>query len=192
MLVASGLSAALETPKAMVQAQIGQTLTILHDQQMPLAERRRKLRALAEHDLDLPFMARESLGSHWNEISPAQRQEFVGLFTAFIEDAYLTQIQEYAQLNIAVGDARLAPPSYAQVDATVSQPHEDILPITFLMEQHGDGWLVYDVLADGVSMVRNYRAQFDREIKDHGMAALLDSLREKQEQLESLTGQKST
>lgn len=178
-----------QTPLAAVNAELSQTLTILHDQQTSLPQRRRALRALAEHDLDLSFMARESLGDHWNEITPAQRDEFVGLFTAFIEDAYLTQIQNYAQLKIDANKARLIPPNYAEVDATVLQPHEDPMPVTFRLERKNHQWLVYDVDVEGVSMLRNYRAQFNREINDHGMPRLLADLRAKKTQLDALTGQ---
>jgi len=71
---------------------------------------------LAERNLDLQWMARESLGDHWNEITPAERDEFVTLFTVFIEEAYLTRIQDYVELKIDVRKARLLRPNYAEVD----------------------------------------------------------------------------
>jgi phospholipid transport system substrate-binding protein len=186
---ASARAADAEAPLKVVKTELNQALTIVHNQQMPVAERRRELRALAERDLDLAFMARESLGDHWNEIAPAQRNEFVGLFTAFIEDAYLTQIQDYTNLQIDASQARLIPPNYAEVNATITQPHEDPMPVTFRLDRQGDKWLVYDVDVEGVSMVRNYRAQFNREINDHGLPRLLDDLRAKKKQLDALTGQ---
>jgi phospholipid transport system substrate-binding protein len=133
-------------------------------------------------------MARGSLGDHWNEITPAEHDEFVSLFRAFIEAAYLTQIQDYVELNIDVSKERVASPDYALVDATVRQPHEDDLPLTFMLERRGDDWIVYDVEVDDVSMVANYRAQFNRVIKRQGLAQLLDDLRVKQKQLAALIG----
>lgn len=175
-------------PLSKVRTELGDALAILHDQRMPEAQRRRALQQLAERDLDLNWMARESLGEHWNEITPAQRDEFVRLFTAFIEDAYLTQIQDYVALNIAVGTGRMTQVGYAEVDGTVIQPHEEEMPITFRLERVNNDWIVYDVVVEGVSMVHNYRSQFDRVIRNQGMSGLLSQLRVKQAQLATLLG----
>jgi len=190
VLVAALTSAAPEPPgpRAKVRTTLDEALAILHDQQQPVAERRRELLRLAEQNLDLSRMARESLGTHWKELTAAERQEFVSLFGAFIEAAYLTQIQEYVNLNISVGAARNVNPDYAEVDATVVQPHQETMPITFKLERHDNDWLVYDVAVEGVSMVENYRAQFYRVIDSHGLPQLLNDLREKQNKLTALIG----
>ena len=175
-------------PLAKVQRTLGEALAILHDQQMPLEQRRRALQELAERNLDLDRMARGSLGDHWNELTPAERDEFVSLFGAFIEAAYLAQIQDYVELKIDVSKERIAGPNYARVDATVIQPHVETLPITFMLERRGDDWIVYDVEVEDVSMVENYRTQFNRVIKRQGLAQLLNDLRAKQKQLAALIG----
>jgi phospholipid transport system substrate-binding protein len=178
------------SPIAQVKTTLKEVLTILHDQQMPVEQRRRSLLQLAEHNLDFERMGRESLGKHWSEMTAVEQHEFVALFGAFIEAAYLTQIQDYVALNIDVSKERSISPGYAPVDATVIQPHEEPLPITFMLERHGSDWMVYDVTVDSVSMVENYRAQFDRVIKRQGLQQLLDDLRTKQKQLAALIGKK--
>lgn len=190
VLAAAFARAAPEAPAplAKVRTTLGVALAILHDQRMPVEQRRRALLQLAERNLDLAWMARGSLGAHWNELSPAERDEFVSRFSAFIEAAYLTQIQEYVDLNIAVGQGRDTGSDYAEVDATVVQPHEETLPITFKLERRGDDWIVYDVAVEGVSMVENYRAQFNRVIEHQGLAQLLNDLGEKQRGLAALIG----
>jgi phospholipid transport system substrate-binding protein len=191
ILIASVVVPALAVPEApgpltKVKTTIAQAVTVLHDQQMPIDQRRRALQQLAERNLDLHRMAQESLNGHWNEITPAERDEFVTLFAAFIEEAYLTQIQDYIELNIDINKERRVSPDFAEVDATVLQPHEEVLPITFMLERQNDDWLVYDVTVEGVSMVQNYRAQFDRVIKRDGVVRLLNDLRIKQKQLAAL------
>jgi phospholipid transport system substrate-binding protein len=189
-LATASLPATREAPAplAKVKTTLGEALAILHDQKMAVEERRRALLELAERNLDLQRMARGSLGDHWNELTPAEHDEFVSLFGAFIEAAYLTQIQDYVELNITVGDERIAGPDYALVDANVIQPHEEVLPITFMLERRGDDWIVYDVEVEDVSMVENYRTQFNRVIKRQGLAQLLNDLRAKQKQLAALIG----
>ena len=191
MVLATAPSRAAEetsAPLAKVKTTLGEALAILHDQQMPVEQRRRALLQLAERNLDFERMARGSLGDHWNEMTPAEHDEFVSLFGAFVEAAYLTQIQDYVELNIDVSKERVDGPDYALVDATVVQPHEDALPITFMLERRGYDWIVYDVAVEDVSMVANYRAQFERVIKRQGLAQLLNDLRAKQKQLMPLIG----
>lgn len=178
------------SPLSEVKTTVNQAVTILHDQAMPIEQRRRELRQLAEHNLDLAKMARGSLGDHWDELTPAERNEYVSLFTAFIEDAYLVQIQDYAKLNIDVTRESFTAPDYAQVFATVLQPHEEPLPIVFMLERNGDEWIVYDVSVEDVSMVENYHAQFDRVIRSEGMPKLLNDLRQKKIGLAALVGER--
>jgi phospholipid transport system substrate-binding protein len=193
LLLTSGRSAAaladVVTPLAAVRGAIDQTVGILHDQQAPLEERRRELRQLAERNLDLARMARVALGTHWDQLGDAQRTEFVSLFAAFIEAAYLDQIQDYAKLRIDVSAESFGDPHHARVSATVLQPGEAPLPITFMLENTDHRWLVYDVAVSDISMVENYRAQFDRVIRSHGIAELMERLRQKQAQLAALLGQ---
>jgi phospholipid transport system substrate-binding protein len=177
------------SPLTKVRTTLANALAILHNQNMPVEQRRRALQQLAQRNLDLQRMARESLSDHWNELSPADRDEFVPLFGAFIEEAYLIQIQNFSELDIAVSKARLSSTDYAQVNATAMQPHEEALPITFMLERRGDDWSVYDVTVEGVSIVHNYRTQFDRVIERQGLRQLLTDLKAKQKQLAVLIGQ---
>jgi phospholipid transport system substrate-binding protein len=182
---------ATPTPVTKLRATLAQALLILHDQQMPVAQRRRELLQLAEQNLDLKRMAQGSLGDQWGHLTPNEREEFVGLFAAFIEEAYLVQIQDYVSLNITVSKGQLLNPDNAEVDATVIQPHEEVLPITFMLERRGDDWAIFDVRVEGISMVHNYRTQFGRVIRQQGLPQLMKDLREKQKSLASLIGQPS-
>jgi phospholipid transport system substrate-binding protein len=175
-------------PLVAIRTSVGQAVAILHNSQLPLVQRRRELRALAESRLDLPKMAAGSFGRHWNDLTQAERDQFVPLFTAFIEDAYLSQIQNYETLKIDASKETRLDPNHVNIAATVIQPGEDNLPITFMLERTGGGWMVYDVAVEDVSMVEHYRAQFDRVIRSQGMPQLLASLRRKQAQLDSLVG----
>jgi phospholipid transport system substrate-binding protein len=177
------------TPLAAVKSAIDETVAILHDQRTPLEQRRRELRQLAERNLDLARMAQASLGTHSSELTPAQRQEFVPLFAAFIEAAYLDQIQDYAKLKIDVSGETFIGGDHARVGATVLQPGEEPIHLEFMLERAGDAWIVYDVLVEDIGMVENYRAQFDRVIRSDGIGQLMNRLKLKQAQLASMLGQ---
>ncbi len=192
VLAAAGLAGAAipaDTPRAAVVSAIDQAIAVLHNTAMPVEQRRRELRALAERDLDLAKMAESVLGTHWIAMTPAQQQQFVPLFEAFIEAAYLGEIQEYAKLKIEVGDQTLDGADHARVAATVLQPGEDPIKIDFMLEHGPRGWLLYDVVADDIGIIENYRAQFDRVIRTRGLARLEAELRIKQAKLDAMLGQ---
>jgi phospholipid transport system substrate-binding protein len=178
-----------DAPRGAVSAAIDDAIAILHNTRIPLEQRRRELRALAERNLDLAKMAENVLGTHWTQMTPEQQREFVPLFEAFIEAAYLGEIQEYAKLKIDVGRQTLDGTDYARVAAEVLQPGEDPIEITFLLERTPRGWLMYDVVVDDISMVENYRAQFDRVIRTRGLSRLEADLRLKQAKLDAMLGQ---
>jgi phospholipid transport system substrate-binding protein len=169
-------------PAQETRAVLVEAVAILHNKSIPLEQRRREMRKLAESKLDFARMAQGSLGPHWKELSAAQRDRFVALFTGFFEAAYLNKIQDYANLEIRVGKEVFSG-NYAQVDATVMQPGSDDIPITFMLARRGNGWMVYNVAIEDVGMIENYRAQFDRIIRAHGISQLMADLQAKQAQL---------
>jgi phospholipid transport system substrate-binding protein len=167
---------------------VAQAVAILHNTSISPARRRAALLKLAAAKFDFARMAQGVLGSHWAELSPAQRDRFVALFTGFFEAAYLSKIQDYANLDIRVGDEKFNDHHRAQVDASVIQPGEDTIPMTFMLAQRGTDWMVYDVAIENVGMIENYRAQFDRVIRAHGISQLMADLQAKQARLRAALG----
>ncbi len=81
-------------PIASIKNSISQAVAVFNDPQASLADRRERLRALCEQAFDFENMSRSVLGYHWRELTPAQRDEFVPVFTHFIQDAFLTKLQD--------------------------------------------------------------------------------------------------
>jgi phospholipid transport system substrate-binding protein len=191
LLVSGGPSFAnLEAPDPAgeTRAMVAEAVAILHNSSISSERRRREVMKLAESKLDFARMARGALGSHWTELSAAQRDRFVSLFTGFFEAAYLNKIQDYANLDIRVGDETFSDHNYARVDATVVQPGSDNIPISFMLARRGNDWMVYDIAIENVGMIENYRAQFDRVIRAHGISRLMADLQAKQAQLGARVG----
>jgi len=128
-------------------------------------------------------MARSTLGYHWRSLTPDQRADFTQLFTDFIEAAYLDKVQDYAGQQVLFGQSRSLGEGYAAVDTTIVQAGKDPIPVTYLLEQSGSGWKVYDVTVDNISIIANYRNQFNRVINEQGFPKLMADLRAKQQQL---------
>src|SRR5580693_8773415 len=90
------VSAAANTPTASVQMVIDQAMAVFKDKGIAPADREKRLRAIAEGHFDFEKMARTAVGLHWRDFSEQQRAEFVPLFTNFIEDVYLSRMEQYS------------------------------------------------------------------------------------------------
>jgi phospholipid transport system substrate-binding protein len=178
-------------PMTESRAAINRALAILRDPRLSLEEERRQLKGIAEAHLDFDTMARATLGPHWDQLSPGQRQDFVRLFTAFIENAYLSKIQDYAGQDVQFVKERIGPGGYAEVFSTVVGGGQPPIPLNFRLRlDDGGGWKIYDFSVEDVSATANYRNQFNRVINTRGFDALMKDLEVKEQELASLLGRK--
>ncbi len=173
---------------AMTQGLVRRSLQILRSTNAPVTQRRRELRAVLEGHFDFPEMSRLALGSHWRTLRPEQREEFTNLFKAFIEDAYLSKIQDYKGQDVQFTRERSLEPGYVEIDSRIVQAGKSPIPVNYLLEQKDGGWMIYDVTVDAISIIANYRNQFNRVINEQGFPKLMSDLRAKQQQLASLLG----
>lgn len=181
------------TPTEQLKAQVERVLKVLEDPELRSAgkanERRAAVRKLAEGIFDFEETARRSLGRHWSARTPAEREEFVRLFADLLERSYLTKIELYGGEKIQyLGDTVEA--GTATVKTKIIAKGGTEIPVDYKMLQKADRWLVYDVAIEGVSLVSNYRTQFNKIIQTSSYQELVKKLKTKQE--EFLEEQKRT
>lgn len=181
-------SVASISAQAVVKQVIDRALPVLRDRHTPLPVRRRQLRGLLESHFDFEDMARIALGYHWRQLNPTQRTEFVQLFTAFIENAYLSKIQDYSGQQVQVLGQNSEGQGFARVRSLIVLPGKEPIKLDYLLRQMGDDWKIYDVIVDNISIISNYRNQFNRVINDQGYAKLVADMRAKQQQLQASLG----
>jgi phospholipid transport system substrate-binding protein len=141
-------------------------------------ERRAAVRRVAVEVFDLNETARRALGRHWQARTPEQRKEFVDLFADLLERTYLTRIDQYGGENVRYLSESIDG-NNAVVRAKVVTRKGTEVPVEARMHKPGDRWLMYDVLLENVSLVGNYRAQFDQIIRTASYEELVRRLREK-------------
>ncbi len=183
-------AAQLTDPMAETKMMVDRVTAILRDPRVNLADERQELRKLAEAHLDFESMARSTLGYHWRDLSADQRARFATLFTSFIEDAYLSRIQDYSSQNVQFLREKLDTSDYAEVYSQVAGESEEPIQLNFMLHRMSSDWKIYDVAVDGISMTANYRTQFDRVINNRGFAALMAQLQVKQQGLANALGKK--
>ncbi len=148
-------------------------------------ERMEKVREIVRPQFAFPEMAQQALGAHWRDCTEAEQREFVRLFTDLLEQAYSGVLERYAaEVQIRFEHERVQG-SLAEVDTQVlSSPHEQPVAITYRLRDVDGQWLVYDVVIDQVSLVRNYGAQFRRILDSASFADLVQELQSKLRALE--------
>ena len=179
---------ALPTALDTVNQVVNTTLPVLRDKSTPLSQRQRKLRSLLERHFDFSDMSRIALGYHWRELNAQQRTQFTQLFTAFIENAYLSKIQDYSGQDVAVLGQNAEGEGFARVRSQIIQSGKQPIKVDYLLRDMDGDWKIYDVTVDAISIVANYRNQFNRVINDQGFDKLMSDMRVKQQQLQASMG----
>jgi phospholipid transport system substrate-binding protein len=172
-------------PTEQLRAQMDRVIKVLEDPELRRegreVERRAAIRRLANEIFDFSETTRRSLGQHWQARTPAEREQFVRLYADLLERSYIGKIELYSGERILfVGDT--IERDQATVRTRLQTKAGTEIPVDYRMHRVGDRWLSYDVAIEGVSMVANYRAQFNKIIQASGYAALVSKLTEKQEQ----------
>ncbi len=166
-------------PAEQLSAQVHEALGVLNDASLDQAARRQALRRIAEDILDVEEISRRSLGRHWDERTPAERAEFTQIFARLLERAYIAKIQTYTGERVAVlGDTIEGERATVKTRIVTKQATE--IPIEYRMLRRGDRWRAYDIVIDGISLVANYRVQFDKVIKRTSYQQLVRQVRDKQ------------
>ena len=146
-------------------------------------KRRMQIRAIAEELFDFEEVSRRALSVHWAARTPAERAEFVALFTDLLERAYVGKIEAYAGEKIVYpaekvdGDFAIVRSRIVPKKRTADSGVRGETGLEYRLLRKDGRWKVYDVLIDGVSFVSTYRSQFDRIIKASSYSTLVDRLR---------------
>ena len=169
-----------DEPMSVVKTTVDQALEVLRDKQTPLAQRQDRLRQIVAQTFDFTEMAKSAHGYHWKELTPAQQQEFTTAFVAFIEDSYLSKINDYRGQQVTFLRVSNEGPQYSQVATDIIQPKGDAIHVNYRLVQEGSTWKIYDVTVDAISIIANYRNQFNRVMNNKGYNTLIADLKAKQ------------
>ena len=169
-----------DEPMSVVKTTVDQALEVLRDKQTPLAQRQDRLRQIVAQTFDFTEMAKSALGYHWKELTPAQQQEFTTAFVAFIEDSYLSKINDYRGQQVTFLRVSNEGAQYSQVATDIIQPKGDAIHVNYRLVQEGSTWKIYDVTVDAISIIANYRNQFNRVMNNKGYNTLIADLKAKQ------------
>ena len=183
LVVAIGPGAWAGPPTDQIRTRVERIVKVLEDpdfqKEARTTERRATIRRIADEIFDFPEISQRSLGRHWQGRTPAERAEFVVLFGGLLSDVYISRIESYSGERILyVGEALDG--DYVTVRTRIVTKQGIEIPVDYRMFQRDDRWRVFDASIEGVSLVANYRAQFNTVVQRSSYQDLVTRLKAKQ------------
>jgi phospholipid transport system substrate-binding protein len=170
------------TAKETVETGVNNLLKTLGDpsfKTMPKDERLALMKTQIGAVFDFKELSRRTLGRTWKKLSPEQRTEFVELFTQVLQGVYADLLMTYTDQKVIFGDEKMLKKGRAEVESYLVTSDGRKIPIFYRLTDKTGSWRVYDVIIEGVSLVKNYRTQFKEILANNPPEKLLEILRGK-------------
>ncbi len=184
LLFALGAAPALAgAPHERVRQTVDAVSAVVNDPQLQAPskehDRRERVVKVMHESFDFGTMARESLGPHWADLAPEQRDRFVGLFAQLFERSYDRLVLRFLGGSTTTYGAESVDAERAVVKTTLVRKGGDELPVDYRLTADGGVWKISDVVVDGVSLAGNFRAQFHKTIQGSSYDALVQRIETK-------------
>ncbi len=178
----SSVAAHAGEPLDLVKGAGDRVVQILRDPKLLAKDKKKervdRLKEIVDPIFDYEEMARRALGPHWRRRTPAEQEEFVKLFRDFIEKIYTDKIDLYEGEKIVFG-RETVDQDFAQVESAVISGKGEQFAVVYRLRRADGKWKVYDAVVENISVVNNYRSQFDRVINSSSYEELVKRLKEK-------------
>jgi len=160
---------------SMLKGKLDTVLELLEDQNLPEAKMKKRIMGVVEPVIDFEIMAKLTLGrSNWGRLSESEREKFIKLFVEQLKASYLDKTTLYSDQKVILGKSR-------QQGGKIQVPMEletsdDTVTVLYKFYPKGEEWKVYDVVINGVSLIRSYRSQFNEILKNGTVEEFLKAL----------------
>ena len=168
-------------PTERVRQYTDQVRKILDDPALRSTDKRAAVRKVAVEIFDVNETARRALGPHWQARTPGERNEFIQLFADLLERTYISKIDLYRGERLYY-TSEAVDGGFATVRAKVITNKGLEVPVEARMLKRDEHWLIYDIAIENVSLISNYRTQFDRIIRTASFGELVRKLKENRDQ----------
>jgi phospholipid transport system substrate-binding protein len=178
------IALAQESPEALVKRVSDEVLTIVKSDKDVANGNTAKVVQLAEQKVlphfDFERMTRLAVGKNWSQANDAQKQALVKEFRTLLVRTYSSSLGQYRNQTIEVKPGKTAAGDKETVVRTqIVQQGGPPIPIDYSMEKKDSGWMVYDVVIDGASLVTTYRGTFNDQVQRGGIDGLVKTLQER-------------
>jgi phospholipid transport system substrate-binding protein len=180
----ASLCACADEPTAQIRATTDEILALLADPALKTearnSERRQLIRKELDRRIDWATVARSSLGRHWAKRTRVEQTEFVSFFSRLLGESFIDKFETHhgELLKVEYLGEKIID-EYASVKAQITTKDQIVHPVEYRLQKSGKDWRIYDVLLEGVSLVKNYRDQFDEILAKSPYEKLVGDLRAK-------------
>jgi phospholipid transport system substrate-binding protein len=175
------LALAVPSPREQVKQTVDQVLEVLRNKAISGQSRRETLSRLIRARFNFTIMSQRTLGKSWKEADAQQQARFVALFSDLLEASYISRIEAYSDETVSYLGERVEG-ELAEIDTSIHSGNIDI-PISYRLVLENGSWLVYDVIIEEVSLIRNYRNSYGEIVRREGYPGLFARMEEKLREL---------
>jgi len=170
-----------------IKKTVDEVIHIVGDKELKKKNNEQRRRAAIKKTIATIFdsqeMAKRALGKHWKQRTPVEQKQFSELFATLLENSYAGKIESYNNEKVVYTKETLDG-DYAEIKSKVITPKQDEYTLDYrLMKKENGAWMVYDVVIEGVSLVSNYRTQFNKIITTNGYPELVKKLQAKSNEI---------
>lgn len=185
LLALMATSATAGEPADQMRHTIDSVLDVLKNKELKkperTKERRSAIRKLIDDRFDFEEMAKRAMAMHWQKRAPDEKKEFIALYSDLLERSYIKKIEGYTDEEI-IYTGEIIEGEYAVVKTKIRTKRNVEIPIEYRLLRKSNKWEVYDVVIEGVSLVNNYRTQFNKIIRSQSYQELVKRMKNKQEE----------
>jgi phospholipid transport system substrate-binding protein len=188
LLAGQVVAATMPDPTEQMRPFVKKVTDTLSDPELKKLSKKEQLQRLvniARERFDFKEMSKRVLGQQWRQLDQQQQDEFEHLFTKLLQHAYVGKIDEYAGQKVEFVQQRIRD-DRAEVQTLLVDKGRSI-PISYVMLLRENQWMAYDVVVEGVSLIRNYMEQFKEILHREGYSGLVKQLEEKIVEIEKET-----
>jgi len=191
LLLFLGVAHAAPSPEpiGVIKQAVDEIVTVLQDKKLQAPalkdERRQRVGVTVERYFDFDEMSMRTLARHWKERTPAERKHFAGLFKQLLQRTYFDRVDSYCRdmNNLCTNEVVLIKKQELQgnkaIVYTAFVRNNVETPVEYKLMSAAGKWMVYDVVIEGVSLVRNYRSQFESIVAKEQYSGLVAKMEEK-------------
>lgn len=191
VMFCSQMALASVAPLKQIEGTVEGIIALMKDDSLAIperkAERRKRIMSLIDSRFDFQEMSRITLGKTWRDLSLDEKAEFTDVFSQLMKQTYIGRIEDFADEKIEYAKEIFGKKkkTKAMVFTNINRNGGEAIPINYKVIVKNDEWFVYDVVIEGVSLVRNYRTEFSRIIAKEKVPGLVKRIREKIEKRET-------
>jgi phospholipid transport system substrate-binding protein len=165
---------------------IGKVFTVLLDKEMTMDQKKSKVIDITNTTFNYPLMAKLSLGkANWSEFNTKQKVEFTSLFTELFQRFYVDKLDLFSNEEVVFQPANAVQEKKVQIP-TILLSKGKKYSILYKMSNTKNGWKIYDVIIEGVSLIHTYRSQYNHILEKSGVEDLLTKMREQKKENKKL------